>query len=142
MCSHFQTPQRGGRPPKLVCGHGRPKDGTSTNVIIRMVKEIAPKPITEVEVVQYVTDHPEATCKDCSQVLTQPLELACSHHICCHCLCNQLQQSGQLHCPSCHQELSLVPESVRKPPPLLISLLGGLEERCATCERTVMVKHL
>ena len=92
--------------------------------------------------VEYVTDHPEATCTACSQVLTQPLELACSHHICCQCLCNRLQQSGQLHCPSCHQELPLVPESVRKPPPLLLSFLGGLEVRCATCERTVMVKHL
>ena len=90
---------------------------------------------TDVEQLQYPTTSltEQLSCPVCTNILQRPVELSCGVIICSTC-CSKwvtvcMAQRLQISCPCCHSHL-LDRQSIRPPPPLVLSLLAGVLVYC------------
>lgn len=67
----------------------------------------------------------QASCLMCHGVLSQPIELQCSHHCCSNCIITQIQQCDEFPCPTCNMQLEIRDCSFQAPSPLVLTLLGN-----------------
>ena len=90
---------------------------------------------THVEQLQYPTTSltEQLSCPVCTNILQRPIELSYGMIICSTC-CSKwvavcMAQRLQISCPCCHSHL-LDRQSIRPPPPLILSLLAGVLVYC------------
>ena len=90
---------------------------------------------TDVEQLQCPTTSltEQLSCPVCTSVLQRPVELSCGVIICSTC-CSKwvavcMAQRLQISCPCCYSHL-LDRQSIRPPPPLVLSLLAGVLVYC------------
>lgn len=87
----------------------------------------------------------DVTCRSCGNVLDEPVELECTHLLCCLC-CLQLLQSyvHSISCPYCQVEHPVAESSFRQPTGLVNILLKGLVVKCErkSCDKVVPLSDL
>ena len=99
MCAH-------GHVRRSIVSSGR-QAGITPNLLITHLWNIAPPPIVLHEPCPLTAAKnsmsilKELKCVLCSNILSQPLELACSSLICTKCIVDMIAASGSVNCPFC-----------------------------------------
>ena len=80
------------------------------------------------------------TCPLCLSLLNQPVELQCNSLVCAACCCSWIKHSGELECPCCYDH-QLSKETVRRPSPVIIDLMGQLRLQCDSCKNMTTIEQ-
>ena len=136
ICEYYSRIQRGGRPKKLKRTPGRPSYN-SPKYCIEHIRGVAPTSLSPPEdTIVFCDIHSNSKpleCPICCSILRRPVELiTCGSVICAECLCGWLQCQNSFNCPCCYSDHLQDFSTIRKPPPLVISLLESL---CLICNR-------
>ena len=104
MCAHGHV-----RRSTVTVSSGR-QAGITPNLLITHLWKIAPPPIVLHEPCPLTAAKnsmpilKELKCVLCSNILSQPLELACSSLVCTKCIVDMIAASGSLNCPFCSDD--------------------------------------
>ena len=75
----------------------------------------------------------ELKCVLCSNILSQPQELACSPLICTKCIVDMIAASGSVNCPFCSDDGLLVSSHIRPASNAILLLLSDVLVHCTSC---------
>ena len=135
MCAH-------GHVRRSTVSSGR-QAGITPNLLITHLWKIAPPPIVLHEPCPLTAAKnsmsilKELKCVLCSNILSQPLELACSSLVCTKCIVDMIAASGSVNCPFCSDDGPLVPSHIRPASNAILLLLSEVLVHCTSCGRDV-----
>ena len=147
MCQHFERlALGGGRNRKDTKRRGRPL-GESSNLLLHALEELAPPSLFPAE-----DEAPQChdsslsgklNCPICLSLADRPLELTCGAIACMECCCRWVKHHScaTLSCPCCYDH-QLDSSQIRRPPPMVSSLMEGLLVHCVKgCGKLVRLDH-
>ena len=131
-----------------MCAHGHVRRSTvpsgrqagiTPNLLITHLWKIAPPPIVLHEPCPLTAAKnsmsilKELKCALCSNIFSQPLELACSPLVCTKCIVDMIAASGSVNCPFCSDDGPLVPSHIRPASNAIHLLLSDVLAHCTIC---------
>ncbi len=91
--------------------------------------------------VEYVSEQAASLlCQVCSQVVSQPVQLACENLVCASCCRRWIQVSGGVSCPCCYNH-RLDDDTITLPSVIVLDLLATLRLSSTKCSRTTTARQ-
>lgn len=142
---HFHSLTKGGGRNKSVPHNRGRAPGETPAQVVRCALDEAPpsfSPPSSTSQPQYDSASAQSCgvdifCSICTEVLSQPLQLACHRMVCAKCLIQTINISGRLACPCCYDH-PLNSSYFEPPNAVTMAVLGSLHVRCnRDCNKTV-----